>query len=159
MKRILAFILSMIVVFSLCILPVTAAESPTPKEYYSITIGTQGDGRVEVNKTSVEKDSEDIVMLIATENTSNFIKWTLTGDYEIINGDLNSKVLRLKPHSDIVAVGVFKGGEDKNPVIIEKTPVSPKTGQNPLTIYLILAIMTVAAGLGMVSWKNIKHKN
>jgi hypothetical protein len=98
-------------------------------------------------------------MLIATENTSNFVKWTLTGDYEIINGDLNSKVLRIKPGSDIVAVGVFKDGENKNPIIIENTPVSPNTGQNPSTIYWVLALLTGAAILGMISWEKIKRKD
>lgn len=144
MKKFLFLLLSFLMIVSIFNLSVTALSSPSPIDYYKITISNQGDGKVEADKISIAANENDIVTLIATEEKSPFIRWDILGTYEIVQGDLTSKNLQLKPKSDMVIIGIFQSKEFKTNNIKTANSLSPKTGQSDIPIaYIYLIILII----------------
>ena len=165
MKRIVTLLLAVILMLGVC-MPVAAVASPTPVEYYSIQVGLQGKGYVETDKTGVQAESDEVVTLWAREFLNEdtgqveipFIRWDITGSYNIVEGDLNSTILKIIPYSDIVATAIFTGGENQTPTFTDRSATSPKTGQNPLPVYIALALLVAGATGVMIGTKGLKRK-
>lgn len=115
-----------------------------------ITIKVDGDGDVKADPKKVAYGSNDTVTLTFSKTGADFIKWNLTGDYEIVSGSLNSEVLVIRPFTDITAVAQTKassgGGSDKS-------ETSPKTGY---PLYAAIALMALALGTAAVAMKKVK---
>lgn len=162
MKRIVAFLVSLLLILSICGVTASAAASPTPKVYYSITVGIKGYGNVETDKTYVVAGEDDVVTLTAQAAPDKpFQGWEITGTFEPVEGDELSTTLKIRPTSDIIAVGVFLGGENDEAVLStpsEKSPTSPQTGQSATPIYIALALMTISAGGVMLASRKLRRK-
>ena len=114
MKKLVSVALVLVMVFALAI-SAAANDSPRAKEYYNITVDSEGSGTGSADKNKVEKDAEGdegIVTLTATEADGFFTLWIIDGDFEIVSGDLSSPVLQIRPKSDINAIASFSVEED-----------------------------------------------
>lgn len=161
MKRIVSFLVILVMLLSICGVTAFAAPSPTPKEYHAISVGIKGRGYAETDKIAVEAGTGEYATLTAKSGDDPFIKWEITGTYDLLEGNTSSAILKIVPKSDIVAIAVFKGGEDSTAVIStpDKSPISPKTGQDATSIYLLLALMVICCGgiiLSTYKFKKIK---
>lgn len=144
MKKFLSLLLFFLMIISIFNLSAGALPSPSPIDYYKITISNQGDGKVEADKISIVANENDVVTLVATEEKSPFIRWDILGTYEIVQGNLTSKNLQLKPKSDLVIIGIFQSKDFKTNNIKTTNPLSPKTGQrNISTAYIYLIILII----------------
>lgn len=159
MKRIISVALVLLMVFAFAT-AVTAAtdDSPTGKEYYKITVKTEGDGSATSDKNRVEVENvDDIVTLRAVSEGGTFINWVIDGDYDPITGDVNSDTFVIRAKSDITATAVFEGGatEVVKPTSAPNTGnTSPKTGD---PTFLVIALMLAALGMGAFAVKKIKE--
>ncbi len=115
MKKIIALILAVAVVFALCI-PALAVESPVAKVYYNVVLEkgkTDGSSIWNGKTASVEKGK--IATVYADPSLGTFINWTVTGaDYSVINGSLTSEHLSIVPKGDVKIVGNYKATEKKD---------------------------------------------
>ena len=150
------FLLLLLIALNLFSIPVSAVPSPTPVEYYSITVGMQWQGYVEVDKTSVEINNDETVIFTAKEGKKHFLRWEITGTYEIISGNLSNLILQIEPKSDIVAIGIFEDGEKLSPVLSEPEPFSPKTGQKDTLLFVSLGLIVISTIIIMICKKNSK---
>ena len=162
MKKIVSLALVLMLVFALTISVAAKVDSPSGKDHYAITTaydpgdGSLGTASSDKNQVDVTASGDDaLVHLTASQTKGVFSKWTISGDYEIVEGDLNSPKLTIIPKSDIHAVAVFKGSGVSTPDDSgNKSDTSPKTG-DPLLFVLALGIL--ALGAGAVAVKKIKE--
>jgi len=104
MKKFTCLILALAVLFSVSA-TVFAASSPQGGKKYNVTITSDSNDEI----TTKIIDGGDTLTLNATEEEGyTFIEWIITGDYEIVSGDLDSSPLVIKPLSDIT---VHESGE------------------------------------------------
>ena len=111
MKRIISLTLVALLIFAFTI-SVSAKNSPTPKNYYSIHVSSEGSGTASASTDKVSIGSSDYVVLTATPKDGFFTKWIIGGDYELIDGDEYSTTITIKPKTDINAVASFSVEED-----------------------------------------------
>ncbi len=107
----------------------------------------------------IKKNTDGTSTLTAVEeNGGVFQEWVITGEYDIVSGDLKSKVLVIRPYTDVYATAYFtKPGE--TPTEPAKPDdkggnTSPKTGY-PLV--LVFGMMGLAMIGGIVAYKKIKE--
>ena len=116
-------------------------------------------GYVETDKNTVDV-GDDIATLTAKVIDCYFVGWEIEGEYEIIEGNLISPIIKINPKSDIIAVAVFKGGENSEPILNNEVGntslISPKTGQEAYKIYIILGIMCFVTLITMFSFYRVK---
>ena len=123
--------------------------------YAKVVPDEYGDATAEPSR--IAKGSGETSTLTATEkNGGVFQEWVLECDYEIVSGDLKSKVLVIRPETDVYATAYFtKPGEEptepKTPD--KKDDTSPKTGY---PLMLIIGAMGLALIGGVVATKKIK---
>ncbi len=172
MKKIIALLMMVALVLSLTVVSVAALPSPTAVEYYYFTAYAVpeelGDATVDVDRVLV--GSDDLVTFTATEeNGGKFIKWELHCEYDIIEGDMTTPVLVVRPKSDIEAVAFFeatpeeptKGTEateaptvpEKDPTQKNDSPTSPKTGDMSI---MLAVVMLMAVGISVIAVRKIK---
>lgn len=151
MKKILAAILALTLVFAMAV-SVGAKVSPTPKEFFDVTVRTEGSGDADADPYKVEKNEDGSSTLTATEKNGKFQRWEIEGEYEILEGSLTSKVIRIRPLSDIVATAIFTEGSkgDSNP---NTDSTSPKTGD---MLFYALGMLTVALGVGVFAFRKVR---
>ena len=113
MKRTICIALALVMIFALTI-SVAAKESPTPKDYLSVTTATDpSDGSLGTAATSKDKVATDAtgedaqVTLTATQTKGFFAHWVIEGTYDTVTGDENSAELTIIPKTDIHAIAVF----------------------------------------------------
>ena len=165
MKKLVSIVLALVMIFALTA-TFAAADSPTPKDFYTIVVdydpadGSLGTADGDKKTVSVEAVGEDGEVKLTAVQKGNgvFVKWVIGGEYEIVSGSLNDSVIVIKPLSDINATAQFtqpgatpdSPSKPSNP---DEGKSSPKTG-DPLWIVLGLSIL--ALGLGAVAVKKIK---
>ena len=119
MKKVISVALALLLVFALTA-SFAAKDSPEGKEYYNITVSWEPEdgslGTAETDKNKVAKDAtgdDAIVTLTALEDGDGyFTLWIIEGDYEIVEGDESSTVLKIRPKSDIHAIASYSVDED-----------------------------------------------
>ena len=162
MKRIISVALVLVVMFTLAI-NVAAAESPRGKDYYKITVGhypadgSLGDASSDKDKVEIKENPDGTVTLTAKEKgNGTFIKWVISGDYDIVTGSLTSKSMTIIPKSDIHADAYFEapGSTPDSPSNPNTDKTSPKTGDPML---LVFGIAALALGVGVFAVKKIKE--
>jgi hypothetical protein len=109
------------------------------------------DGTASVDKPRIPKDAGEIVTLTATETNGTFIEWELQCEYNIVEGNLKSKVLKIEPLTDIHAIAYFKGASKPGEKDEDKT--SPKTG-DPL--YAVIPFMMLALAAAFIASKKLR---
>ena len=158
MKRVITLFLALFLMLSLCV-SFTAAESPTPVNYYAMHIAIDGHGHAEVDKIDIVAGSDEIVTFTAMPSEGyHFVGWKIEGTYDnIVEGIVYTPVIKIHPTSDILAIAMFSDATG-TVATVDTSPVSPKTGQDSLPIYIVLAILVVSAAGIMISTKNLKRK-
>ncbi len=122
---------------------------PEPPEY----------GEATADPARIKKGSDGTSTLTATEkNGSTFQEWKLECEYDIVSGDLKSKVLVIRPKTDVYATAYFtKPGEEptepSTPDKKDEDKPSPKTGY---PLFFVFGIMGLALIAGVVATKKIK---
>ena len=110
MKKLIALIISIVFIFTMAIpaFAETVSSPQNPVNYIVTCYGVQGvkDG----STSSVLKGSQ--VTLTADETRGVFDKWTISGNYSIVSGDLNSKSITIKPDSDVTVKAGFNANPD-----------------------------------------------
>lgn len=158
MRKIIILFLALFLIFNLCIFSAFAVESPTAVNYYAMYVNIDGHGQAEVDKISIPAGSDEPVTFTALSGEGyHFVKWKIEGDYNIIEGNIYSSTIKLHPTSDIFAIAVFNDG-DGTVATMDTSPISPKTGQNSLPVFLTLAVLVLSAGsIMMINTKKIKR--
>lgn len=157
MKKFVSIALVLVMMLAMAV-SVAAETSPTAAPYYDITVKTDGKGDATTDKNKIEvKQDGDKVTLTAIDGDETFVNWTIDGDYTIVEGDTSTRVIVIQPTSDITATAHFKG-QDATEVVKPTTKpneggTSPKTGDPTM---MIIALVLLAAGLGVVAVKKIK---
>ena len=148
MKRIISLVLAIVLLFSIGT-TAFAAISPSGNKYYKVTI-IHPSGEKE--KFSV-KQGTPVELSLAVGEEKDFVKWEISGDYEIISGSLKDGTLVIMPLSDLTIRKVFKDRKpDKDKGETNDSEESPQTGSN--LIFILFGVM--AASLIMV--KTAKNK-
>lgn len=134
------------------------ASFTVDKDSLTMTVSVVGDGTADANPVKVAKGSDGTVTFTAVDGKDTFTEWIFDGgEYEIIEGDLKSRKLVVKPFTDLYATAVF--GSSSAPASSSASSgntgsTSPKTG-DPLFIVLGLAVL--ALGAGALAIKKIKE--
>ena len=120
------------------------------KDYLNISTSVSGDGSASAEPSRIKKGSGDTITLTATDGNDKFVNWVIQGDYDIISGDLKSRVLVIRPKTDINAIAYFNNSGKPNP---DDNAGSPKTGD--ILLYVIGALVA-AFGIGFVAFKKLR---
>ncbi|WP_407383084.1 hypothetical protein [Ruminococcus sp.] len=158
MKKIISIALVLVMVFALTAVATSAKESPTGEKYYSISTDAEGAGTASADKNKIAKDAtgdDANVTLTATGNGGIFTKWIISGNYDIVSGDLNSAVIVIKPQSDVHATAFFTSdGKDHGDIVNNNNTTSPKTAD--ATPYVATIVLLAMFG-AMFAVKKIKE--
>lgn len=160
------------------------AEGVVPDEFYWISVAANGAGtatgtvdgedftgtkQVFKFESRQGKWHEGIVTLTASSDSGTFIDWTITGNFMIVSGGMDEKVITIRPESDIEAVANFsdksegeareseKGTDSKATPDESKTnnsKTSPKTADTEAMVVLMLGLAVAA---GVLTMKKIKE--
>lgn len=158
MKRIVTLIVTMLILTCMFSTVVSALPSPIQYTLYAIYVDVNGTGEASADKIAIPVG--ETVTLTATETSSAFVFWNLNGEWEIVSGDQYQKVITIRPLSDIEAIATFEDGIEEFAIPShDKNPISPKTGQDPTYIYMLLSLICIAAiGVMFGSYKCMKKK-
>jgi len=147
MKKLIS-VLAIALIAAIC-LPVfvMAADSPVAPSTYKCEVAPNNPNAGSVNK--VDK-GENVYEIGGTPADGyNFINWTITGDYEIVDGSLTDKTLVIKLKSDVKAIANFNAVDSEG----DKDPTSPPSGDS--VVYMIVFACLVAfAGAGFAFKKS-----
>lgn len=156
MKKVLSLVLVLALLLTTSIIMVSAEVSPTKETEadYHIVVDHSGDGTADADHYDVQIGSEGEVTLTATDGDQSFDHWVLDGDYEIIEGSLNSRYLKIRPHSNIHATAIFDSGTNGKK---DKSDTSPKTGTLPYALALVFIAGIAGAAIIIISKKVKKH--
>lgn len=139
---------------TLVILPksdISATASFSKEEdWLNVTATAVGDGTASADPGRVKKGSGDTVTLVATDGSDQFIKWELHCDYDVISGDVKSRVMVIRPLTDGNAIAYFSSSGNGG---TSNGSTSPKTGD---TLLAVLGMMVVALGLGVFAFKKVR---
>lgn len=182
MKKVLAFALVAVLLTFSCF-GAFAEISPTAPTQYKITVSYDGNG--EADKSTNVAQHGDVVVFEAVEKDI-FQGWSITGDYEIVEGSLDTPVIKIKAYSDIHAHALFLDTDEEptdseepttdkeEPTTDKEEPTtvgptqapaptqgntsttSPVTGTNGSVVVFVGVIALAAAGIAVVSAKRVK---
>ena len=128
------------------------------KDYLTVTAETLGDGTATAEPSKIPVGSNGTSTLTATDGSKGkFVKWVLACDYEIVSGDLNSKVLVIRPSTDVHATAYFtEDGKDHGDITDKNkdNTTSPKTAD--ATPYVATIVLLAMFG-AMFAVKKIKE--
>ena len=139
MKKFLAMVVSVVLLATFMVVPALAEKSPEGEVFHKVEI--------KGGEIVIVKDGETVE--VTAKDDIEFIGWEIIGEYEIISGSLTSKNIVVRPLSDIVIEGKYKGvvEEDKEENESDK---APQTGNNLL---MATVLLTAAAFVTMVATK------
>lgn len=172
MKKIIAAFL--VALLTLSSISVMAAKSPIAQDLHKVTVNGQTidkdgatidvDGGSITASTGVAKNGEKVKLKATEAKGMKFTKWSISGKYTIVSGNLTSKSITIIPDGDVDVKAAFadkrndgngdgeettKPDSTQQPVI--QTPddssTSPKTGMNdvaPVVAVLLLAVSALA---------------
>lgn len=123
------------------------------EDYFTITAEAVGAGSASANPGKVQKGTDGTSTLTATEEGGTFVKWELQCDYDIVEGSLTSKVLVIRPKTDVHAIAYFKEA-NKDAGKKDEGSTSPKTGDMSM---VFIAVMLLAAGAAVFAVKKIRE--
>lgn len=112
MKRFISIALVLMMVVALTVTAASAKESPIPKDYYRIEVGSEGKGTATKSTDRIKMGSDDDVTFNAYEAGGFFTKWIVDGKYDVISGDEYDPVFVIRPRSDVKAIAHFSVEKD-----------------------------------------------
>ena len=123
------------------------------EDFLTITAEAVGAGSASADPGKVKKGSGDTSTLTAVEEGGTFVKWELQCEYDIVEGSLTSKVLVIRPKTDVHAVAYFKEA-NKDAGKKDEGSTSPKTGDMSM---ILVSLMLIASGAAVFAVKKIKE--
>ena len=151
MKKLFTLLMVVMMIVAIAV-PAAAEISPKPEPEYNVDVDVS-EGEGEANKTP--NDDGTVTLEAKPSDGSNFIKWELEGEYEIISGSLTSPVLVIKPLTDVKANAFFEkdGSVVTKPADTTTAPVqkptpgdkSPQTGTAPIFFAVAMLVAFVGA--------------
>ncbi len=164
MKKVLVLTFAVMMIACLS-LSAFAEVSPTAPVVYDVSVSSYAGGNV---NTSYDEETGVYTLVAAANDSNSFSKWEITGDYEIVEGTLESATLKIKCASDVEVSAVFV--DENGDVVVDDvqtpddtvpsttTPAddssdAPQTGSNTLS-YLALALC-VACAVAFISKKQL----
>ena len=164
MKKFIAIVLSILLVASVAVFTASAADSPLPVQYYSMTAEARPSnlGDATVAPAKVEIGSDGTATFTATEkNGGKFLRWEFQCEYDVVSGNVSNdtstdKVVVLKPKSDIHGIAYFEGtgGSTTTPDQKNTSTSSPKTGDMTL---VFAGVLLLALGAAVFAFKKVKE--
>ena len=104
MKKLIAALTALVLIFSLTTVAY-GAKSPEGKKEHSVTVNNNV-GDTDGSSSSVV-DGENFTLSADEFGGYDFVGWVITGDYDIVSGDLNSPDLIILPKGDIQATANY----------------------------------------------------
>lgn len=95
----------------------------------------------------IKNDDGTYTVKGVTDNGYEFIKWIITGDYDIISGSLTDPYLVIRPKGDVHIKGVWNGASNNN-------GKSPKTGYNVAIIAVVALVSAAGAAYAFKKFEN-----
>ncbi len=86
---------------------------------YTVSAGADGSGTLEMKEYQNKAKGISGVQLNAEANGSSFFMWVIDGDYEIIAGNINNEVIRVKPNSDLRILAMYNDGVNAGPANVK----------------------------------------
>ena len=77
---------------------------------YTISVGADGSGSASVKEYNNKKKDISGIQLNAEKGDESFFMWLISGDYEIIAGNINNEVIRIVPKSDLKILALYNDG-------------------------------------------------
>lgn len=160
MKKFIAIVMALMLVASVAVFTASAADSPAPVGYYSMTAEAIGDGEADVTPAKIEIGSDGTATFTATEKGGKFIKWEFHCEYDVVSGNVaedgtsTDKVVVLRPKSDIHGIAFFEGETKTTTAKTDTNTTAPKTGDMTL---VIAGFMILALGASVFAFKKIKE--
>ncbi len=141
MKKIFAMFLVVAMMFAITI-PMSAEISPEPKPGVETVVVPEKGGEI----TEKHNDDGTITLTIDPAKGYDFVKWELTGKYEILNnGKDTDKTITIRPVTDVKAQAVMKAQ-----TVVKPTPgpnnQSPSTGVAPVMMAVAFVGSMAVAG-------------
>lgn len=141
MKKVFAILLVVAMMCAIAI-PMSAEISPEPKPGVTTTVVPENGGKVDVK----ENADGTITLTVKPNSGYDFVKWELTGKYDILNnGKLTDKTITIRPQTDVKAQAVMKAQ-----TVVKPTPgpnnQSPSTGVAPVMMAVAFVGSMAAAG-------------
>ena len=133
------------------------------------TATVDGETFTGTQKVGKRQDQIDdlIVTLTASSDSGTFTDWTITGNFIIVSGGMDEKVITIHPYTDILAVANFsdksEAGESEKGTAGTATPdesktnngkTSPKTADPAPMVVLMLGL---AVATGVLAVKKLKE--
>lgn len=150
MKRVISLMVALLLAVSFSAVSF-AAVSPKGETKYEVTVESNKGGSIKDLYEKTENDDGTVTL----EHISNdkFLRWEINGKYDLVDGNLKSDYIVIRPHEDLVAKMVFalsdKEGKD------DDGSKSPETGNSALPL---MAVVTVGAGIAAVISKKCLNK-
>lgn len=148
MKKIFAMLMIVAMMFAIAI-PMAAEISPKPQPEVETEVIPEGGGNI------TEKDNGDgtITLTIEPNKGNDFVKWVITGEYELVSGKLTDKTITIRPITDVKAQAQLKTQSTVKPTPSPNTQ-SPSTGVAP--VMMAVAFVASMAGAGYSFKKSSK---
>lgn len=156
MKKIIAIFLAVFMMLSVCSTVFAAGEeypSPGAKDFYNVVAKVKDDkGGSAVTDRPTVPVGETATLTAKEDDGFEFIGWTFTGEFEWVEGDANSKVIVIRPKSDVVFVAAFSGeGADK-----DTDKESPETSSVDMTAVAVWACV-LALGVAVTLYTGKRY--
>ena len=141
MKKFLSLLLAAIVLTAVLSVSVSAADykRPADRDYNIITIIVDGDkgGTATSDPVTVPK-GETSKITAKPDPGYEFSGWVIEGEYEIVEGDLNSAVIVIRPLTDVTVRAKFTGTASR-----DSGSTSPTTGSidNSAFVSVVVALV------------------
>ncbi len=149
MKKVLAILVSVFVLVSLCAVMAVPAMAATysaeGEEVFKVNVSSFADGTKAPGNYKVEKDGT-ITLTISEDREYDFVKWAIDGEYEIVSGSLTSKTLVIRPLSDLDIEEAYDvegsqgAGEEPADLDENESDKAPETGNSALGFALLLTV-------------------
>ncbi len=123
MKKIIALIITLAVFMSLGMVAL-AEGSPEGNKKYNVTITINGN-----EEDKIISDGDTITLIATDEDGFIFEGWEISGEYEIVEGDENSKILVIRPLGDLQIEELGEWDEGNEGEEGEKTEKPEKPGK------------------------------
>lgn len=167
MKKIISLLVAVVAMLAVSVTSF-AVKSPVAPPDFDVNIGgiidQNGNSKTDTSWIKVIKDGENLIISVEDGYEDFFIKWIITGEYEIIEGDLNSPTLVIRPLGNITIQQVVTDINAKpntntdtdtntgTPGKPNESPTSPSTGT---AAGVLVVLMGACACTAVISKKNL----
>lgn len=109
MKKFLSLFLSVLLAMAFCTVA-NAATSPVGEKKHNVTVTASNSDKT---VTGTVTDGENYTLNATAVDGYKFVKWTISGSYDIVSGSLTSQKLVITPKSDIIANAEYQKNKFK----------------------------------------------